>query len=133
MLVEHSAAWEMLRVRRLGRTMVVIALGTLTLAACGGDSADTVSATDAGGEGTATVTIDNFAFSPPELTVGTGTTVTWTNVQAADHTVTGDDDEFDSAELAEGAEFSQIFDTVGTFTYHCEIHPNMTGTVTVEG
>lgn len=121
------------RFGRLTRRIAFLAVLILSIAACGGDSTDTVSATGGGGESTATVTIDNFEFVASELTVGVGTTVTWRNVQAANHTVTGDDGEFDSADLPEGAEFSQIFDTAGTFTYHCEIHPTMTGTVIVEG
>jgi len=111
----------------------MVAAGALGLAACGGDSTDTAPVEDAGAGGTAAVSIVDFAFAPAELTVSTGTEVTWKNDQAASHTVTDDDGEFDSANLAEGAEFSQTFDTAGTFTYHCEIHPTMTGTVTVEG
>lgn len=125
--------------KRIGsstKRIVLLAVLVAAIAACGGDSTDTVPATvtdGGGGGGEATVTIDNFEFVSPELTVGIGTTVTWRNVQAAEHTVTGDDEEFDSANLPEGAEFSQIFDTAGTFTYHCEIHPTMTGSVIVEG
>lgn len=127
--------WQARRYRsQLGiRIAVMVAAGALGLAACGGDSTDTAPVEDAGAGGTAAVSIVDFAFAPAELTVSTGTEVTWKNDQAASHTVTGDDGEFDSANLAEGAEFSQTFDTAGTFTYHCEIHPTMTGTVTVEG
>jgi hypothetical protein len=60
-----------------------------------------------------------------------GSTVTWMNSGAAPHTVTADDGAFDSDRLAPGASFSQPFDTAGTFTYHCEIHPQMTGTIVV--
>ena len=57
--------------------------------------------------------------------------MTWTNSGAATHTVTADNGAFDSGRLASGATFSQTFDTAGTFTYHCEIHPQMTGTIVV--
>ena len=79
----------------------------------------------------AAVTIVDFAFQPASLEVPAGTTVTWTNSGAATHTVTADNGAFDSGRLASGATFSQTFDTAGTFTYHCEIHPQMTGTIVV--
>jgi len=77
------------------------------------------------------VDIKDFAFSPADLEVSVGTTVTWTNDDSATHTVTADDGSFDSGDLANGATFSQTFDTAGTFTYHCAKHPNMTATITV--
>jgi hypothetical protein len=77
------------------------------------------------------VSIVDFAFQPNSLEVTTGSTVTWTNTGAATHTVTADDGSFDSGNLAPGATFSQTFDTAGTFAYHCNIHPNMTGTIVV--
>jgi plastocyanin len=115
------------------RAMGVAAL-VVALAACGDD--DSTPAADTGSTGTGAVTttveIRDFAFAPADLTVGVGSTVTWKNEDGATHTVTGDDDGFDSADLPGGAEFSQTFDEAGTFTYHCEIHPSMTGTVRVE-
>ncbi len=87
-------------------------------------------------EGSATagqaVTIQDFKFSPDAITVPVGATVTWTNADSTQHTVTADDGSFDSGPLDSGATFSQTFATAGTFTYHCNIHPNMTATVTVQ-
>jgi plastocyanin len=77
------------------------------------------------------VSINNFAFDPPVLTVTVGTTVTWTNLQDVPHTTTSDTNEWNSGNLAPGASFSHNFATEGTFTYHCTIHPNMTGTIVV--
>jgi plastocyanin len=66
------------------------------------------------------------------VTVRVGTRVTWTNRQPAiQHTVTADDGSFGSAQLSAGASFSHVFTTAGTYAYHCSIHPDMTGTVTV--
>jgi plastocyanin len=48
------------------------------------------------------------------------------------HTSTSDNGAWDSALLAPGASFSRTFQTAGTFPYHCTIHPNMVGTVTVQ-
>jgi plastocyanin len=81
----------------------------------------------------AAVSIVDFAFDPASVEVRSGDTVTWTNTGAAPHTVTADDGSFDSGQLAPGATFSQTFDARGDFTYHCEIHPQMTGTVSVTG
>jgi len=72
-------------------------------------------------------------FSPASITVKKGTAVTWTNKDAVTHTVTENDEQKgpDSGDLASGKTYSFTYDTVGTFKYHCAIHPNMTGTVTV--
>ena len=77
------------------------------------------------------VEIVDFTFSPGTVEVAVGTTVTWTNNDTAPHTVTADDGGFDSGELAQGGTFSMTFDTAGTYSYFCEIHPQMTGSVVV--
>ncbi len=89
--------------------------------------------TAAAGGGSGAVTLAGFAFSPSSLTVKAGTTVTWTNHDGVTHTVTADGGSFDSGHLASGATFSRTFATAGTFSYHCAIHPSMTGTITVTG
>jgi plastocyanin len=75
--------------------------------------------------------IYDFEFEPADLSVSVGTTVTWENEGPTSHTVTADDGSFDSTPIVAGASFSHTFDTAGTFAYHCAIHPEMTGTVTV--
>jgi plastocyanin len=79
------------------------------------------------------VTIQNFAFSPASITVKKGTTVTWTNQDSTAHTVTETDGQTGpaSGDLGTGKSYSFTFNTAGTFKYHCSIHTNMTGTVTV--
>jgi len=84
------------------------------------------------GQGT-TVSIQDFFFSPAQITVQPGTTVTWMNNGQAPHTVTADDGSFDSETLQPGQSFSFTFANAGTFSYFCEIHPFMTGSVTVVG
>jgi plastocyanin len=79
------------------------------------------------------VEIQDFQFSPDTLEVSVGTTVTWTNAGQATHTVTADDGTFDSGELNPGDDFSFTFDEAGEFTYHCDIHPRMQGTIVVTG
>jgi len=78
------------------------------------------------------VNIKDFAYSPANITVKKGTAVTWTNNDSAQHTVTSTDgDVLHSEPLKQGDSFTYTFNTVGTFTYHCTFHSNMTGTVTV--
>jgi plastocyanin len=82
----------------------------------------------------AAVHISNFAFTPATITVAVGARVTWTNQQPdIQHTVTADDGSFGSNPLSTGSSFSHVFTIAGTYTYHCNIHPDMTGTVIVTG
>ncbi|MFN8559848.1 MAG: cupredoxin domain-containing protein, partial [Dehalococcoidia bacterium] len=79
------------------------------------------------------VSIIDFAFQPAAITVPIGATVTWRNTGRAPHTVTSDRaGEFDSKTLSPGQTFAFQSGTPGTFPYHCDIHPNMTATVTVQ-
>jgi len=78
------------------------------------------------------VKIDNFTFGPAELTVGVGTTITWTNRDDIPHTVVSTDKVFKSKVLDTDETFSSTFSTPGTFTYFCSIHPKMTGKVVVQ-
>ena len=87
--------------------------------------------TPATGTTTTAVSIVDFGFKPATLTVPVGTTVTWRNTGAAPHTVTADDDTFNSGNLAAGATFAQTFGSAGTFAYHCNIHASMTATIVV--
>ena len=78
------------------------------------------------------VTVLDFAFSPKDITVNAGDTVTWTNQDSMDHTVTSTDGgPLDSGNLSKGASYRHTFSTPGTYRYHCAYHPSMTGTVTV--
>ena len=77
------------------------------------------------------IDISGFAFSPSTLTVKVGTTVTWTNKDSVDHTITSDTNVFDSGNMGSGDTFSYTFTTAGTFVYHCTVHPSMIGTIIV--
>ena len=78
------------------------------------------------------VTIENFAFDPADLTVSVGDTVTWSNDDSAAHTATADGGSFDTGTIASGNAKSVTFSKAGTFTYHCSIHATMTGRIVVE-
>lgn len=82
---------------------------------------------------TDTVSIKNFVFSPVNVSVKAGTKVTWTNNDSAAHTVTETDGKTgpSSGNLANGDSYSFTFTKPGIYHYDCSIHPNMTGTVTV--
>jgi len=77
------------------------------------------------------VFIQGMAFSPTTLNVTAGTVVKWTNKDALVHTVTSDSTLFDSGNIAVNSVYSYTFNSAGTFTYHCKIHPTMKGTVVV--
>lgn len=96
-----------------------------------------------------TVEIDAFRYQPDPVEVKVGETITWTNNDQIDHTVTSgkqrdqgvpgvDEDQgampdgrFNGALPEKGATFSFTFDEPGTFPYYCAIHAGMTGTVEV--
>ena len=78
------------------------------------------------------INMSDFAFVPATVTVTVGTTVTWTNLDSAAHTVTSETDLFNSGNLARNATFSYSFADRGTFSYFCAIHPYMKGEVIVE-
>ena len=80
---------------------------------------------------TPAVTIDNFSFGPPSLTVAVGTTVTWTNRDDIPHTVVSTDGAFKSKAVDTDEKFSFKFAKPGTYSYFCSIHPKMTGKVVV--
>jgi plastocyanin len=127
---------------------ILMTLAALSLAACGSDGSDsdsTATGATTTGEGqpgnaaapsgeavrSAKVEIVDFEFAPAAVTVQAGGKVTWLNQDSATHTATLDDGSFSSGDLAEGKLKSESFKDAGTYAYHCEIHPEMTGTVEV--
>jgi plastocyanin len=78
------------------------------------------------------VSIENFNFTPAELTVPVGTTVVWTNHDDVDHTVTASDGSFGSPSIPTDGQFTFTFTRPGTDSYFCAIHPFMTARITVQ-
>ena len=78
-----------------------------------------------------TVTIADFQFTPASITIHVGDTVTWTNHGPSAHTATANNGSFNTGVLQKGQSASHTFNTAGTFTYICSIHPFMHGTVVV--
>jgi plastocyanin len=79
----------------------------------------------------ATVDIKNFMFEM-DVTVTSGSTVTWRNMDGEPHTVASTDGLFHSHALDEGDSYSFKFEKPGVYTYICSIHPKMKATVTVK-
>ncbi|HTM10994.1 MAG TPA: plastocyanin/azurin family copper-binding protein [Verrucomicrobiae bacterium] len=84
-------------------------------------------------EGGAKVSIANFAFTPEEITIAAGESVTWTNDDGAPHGLEYRDGAPGVNPLLPGAAFSRRFDKPGTYEYNCSVHPYMTGRVVVRG
>jgi plastocyanin len=80
-------------------------------------------------DATNVITIDNFTFTPPELTVAVGTTVKWVNHDDIPHTVVNKDKVFRSKALDTDDSYSFTFASAGTFDYFCGLHPHMVGKV----
>ncbi len=84
------------------------------------------------------VIMQNTSYVPQSLTITKGTTVTWTNKDSYDHTVTSGTPGhpsglFDSGDIAPNGKFSYTFDSTGTYAYYCKIHlDKMTGTIIVK-
>jgi len=139
-------------------TAALVAL-SLGLAACGGGGSDSTSSevetsppageestesTDEAGTETESepapsgeaaksekVEIVEFTYQPDPVVVQAGGKVTWQNQDTAPHTATADDGSFDTGTIEKGKLGSATFKEAGTFTYFCEIHPTMHGTVEV--
>ena len=79
------------------------------------------------------MTIADFAFAPPGLTVAKGTTVEFTNEDETSHTATAKGSgAFDTGTIKPGKSAEVTLEKTGTFAYYCAFHPFMKGTITVE-
>ncbi len=81
-------------------------------------------------QGSNQISIKGFAFSPVELNVNAGDTVTWTNNDSASHDISGSG--FKSPLMSKGQSYSFTFSESGTYDYFCGIHPSMKGKVIVK-
>jgi plastocyanin len=120
---------------RTVRRFTLIAVAVLAVS-----SAVACSSSDGSGSGdspsdivptTAAIGIADFAFEPSTLSVASGTTdITITNSDTADHTFTLDDGSVDQA-VAAGETATVSVSITASTGFHCEIHPQMTGTLNV--
>ena len=77
------------------------------------------------------VHIDNFTFTPQEITVTRGTTVTWVNDDDIPHALATSNKAFRSKAMDTEEKFSFTFKEPGTYEYFCSLHPHMQGKVIV--
>ena len=91
-----------------------------------------VAAQDATKKDANEITIDNFTFTPKELTVAVGTTVKWVNHDDIPHTIVEKKTTFRSKALDTDDSYSFTFTSLGTFDYFCGLHPHMVGQVIVK-
>ena len=82
-------------------------------------------------KGSAKVSIANFEFTPAEITIAPGESVTWTNDDGAPHGLAYHDGAKGTDLMLPGATFSRRFDQPGTYDYNCAVHPYMIGRVVV--
>jgi len=134
----------------LTAALVVLSLGLVACGSGGSDSssseAETAPAGQESGSAEATesepapsgeaakaekVQIVEFSYEPDPVVVQVGGKVTWQNQDSAPHTATADDGSFDTGTIEQGKLGSATFKEAGTYTYFCEIHPTMHGTVEV--
>jgi plastocyanin len=121
--------------RRIGAALMVAAIAGPVLVA--GGVAD-----PAGAASAHKVRITHGKFSPAEISITVGDTVTWANEDHDGHSVTADDGSFDSHPqcseddtskcLPEGESWSHTFTEAGRFTYRSRTE-GQKGVVTVEG
>jgi plastocyanin len=78
-----------------------------------------------------TVGIKNGSFSPANVWIGKGATVTWVNGDATAHTVTEVNNIFNSGDIAPGSNFRYTFDSAAAYQYRCLRHPSETAVVNV--
>jgi plastocyanin len=125
-----------------GAAAAVIAL-SLALAACGSSSsgsgaagsaasATATPATKAPSSGNVPIAISNYSYRPPTITVLAGTRVTFTNDDQTSHTATSTRTAFDTGTVKPGHGATVVFSRPGTYTYYCQFHAFMHGTVLVK-
>jgi plastocyanin len=132
----------------LALILACLAFG-LVVAGCGGDDDDDGGgggasnseqpAGGAGGGGGTQVSMKNIQFSPKDLSVKAGETITFTNDEPVAHDVhktSGPGPDFASGPtggMQEGDTFKLTLDEPGKYDYVCDVHaPGMAGTITVE-
>ena len=78
------------------------------------------------------VSIQSTGFQPATVTVVLGTKILWTNMDVADHTVTSDDGtSFNSGTISPNGTYTFTTVALGSYTYHCSLHPALVGTLQV--
>jgi len=77
------------------------------------------------------IKIANYAYQPSALTAKVGTKVTVTNSDQTAHTLTARSGGFDSGTVNAGKSKTFVLTKPGQYTYYCQFHAFMTGTIKV--
>ena len=113
-------------------SIFAIVLSSCAAGAPAGGTSPTSAPSSNGGSNGTQVTISVFAFSPATLTIKVGTEVTWTNLDSVEHgVVSSSRNELTSPLIPQNGTYSHVFNTPGTYEYHCSIHLTMLGTIIV--
>ncbi|HEY0755539.1 MAG TPA: plastocyanin/azurin family copper-binding protein [Ktedonobacteraceae bacterium] len=148
--------WLTGRKRTLWVALSMVLISMLILVACGETTATTTAPTPAptvapptptptqapATQSTTVVVVEmlenppgHYFFQPSSLTITAGTTVVWFDASDAPHTVTSDANAPSAfgttSNVTQGKSFALVFNTPGTYTYHCNIHPNMKANIKV--
>lgn len=78
------------------------------------------------------IAMENFAFTPNNISVAVGQKVTFINNDFTTHNIVANDGTFTSGNIAPGKRFEKTFATAGIIAYHCSIHPSMTGQIEIK-
>ena len=82
---------------------------------------------------TINISIINFTFNPGVISINRGDTIIWTNNDSVPHQIKGDNlSNLGGQVMSNGQTYSYTFNDTGTFAYHCNIHPSMTGSIIVK-
>jgi len=94
-------------------------------------AADTATSTTApAATNTNSITIKGFTFKPTPAHAKVGDTITVTNSDGTDHSLTADDGSFDTGKFSSGSKTITLT-KAGTFSFHCQVHNYMTGSIQV--
>jgi plastocyanin len=91
----------------------------------------TASCSQTADAGQVAVAIEGFKFGPPDIQAKTGQIIAFTNADSAPHTATLDDGSCSTGTISNGGTDGLLFSVAGTYPFHCKIHSNMKGTITV--
>lgn len=84
------------------------------------------------GSANETVIIEDFEYSPGNLHVPVGASLTWTNRDSAPHSATDLDGPWDTGVLGKAERATVTFNVAATFDYFCTVHPNMKARLVVQ-
>lgn len=130
---------------RLFFRLTTITMALAIVAGCGSDSTSPQPTPQSGDitivKGASLMTTTAFSPNPKTISLADGGEVRWVNSDGGSvygggtevaHQIMSDDAAFDTSEpFSPGQSYTIILGAAGTYHYHCNIHPNMVGTITV--